>query len=116
MAVDRDAAPTLPVPEIDMVSAAFPADALSWMPTRDEIPEEFWRGRTEWNKIVSRWFFRGLPAGTEFIPKKGIDKDAAMRAIKATLGSYAPKHEHKEAAVAYMLSCWFKRVKGWDRV
>lgn len=105
---------TLPVPDLDGVDVAFGADALSWMPKMEDIPAEFkrWPG-TEWNQIVNRWFFSGLPKGTEFVPKPGIDGDAALRAIKATIGSFAPKHEHKEAAAAYMLASWFKKVKGW---
>ncbi|MCR4341617.1 MAG: hypothetical protein NUW01_17215 [Gemmatimonadaceae bacterium] len=107
----------LPVPEISGLDAAFPADALSWMPPWDEIPPEFRdmnRG-TEWNRIVRQWFFSGLPATTKFKAKKGIDERAALRAISATMGSWAPKHEHKEAATAYMLSCWFESVKGWEK-
>ena len=104
---------SLDVPEIDAVSVAFPADALSWMPPMAEIPDEFKRGRTEWNQIASKWFFFGLPKTTTFVPKDGVDPAKALRAIQATLGSYAPRHEHKEAAVAYMLASWFKKVKGW---
>lgn len=106
----------MPVPEISGVSAAFPADALDWMPKWDDIPDEYRaHNGTEWNRIVSKWFYAGLPAGTRFVPRKGVDPGQALRVIGATLGSFAPKHEHKEAAAAYMLSCWFKSVKGWDK-
>lgn len=108
---------TLPIPEISDLDVVFGADALKWMPAWDDIPKDFqnMNGRTEWNRIVSRWFFSGLPASTEFHPREGVDPPAALRVIKATLGSYAPKHEHKEAAVAYMLSCWFTKITGWDK-
>lgn len=43
--------------------------------------------------------------------KPGVDAHKALRAIKAVLGSYEPKHEHKEAACAFMLSEWFDKEK-----
>jgi hypothetical protein len=107
----------LEVPAVTDLDVAFGANALTWMPAWDEIPTEFrnMNAGTEQNKIVRRWFFAGLPAGTKFIEREGIDGKAALRAIKATMGSFALKHEHKEAACAYMLSCWFTDVKGWDK-
>lgn len=104
------------VPELTDVEAAFPANALDWMPPMEEIPDEFKRHHgTVWNEIVSSWFFSGLPASVKFYPQKGIDSERAVRAIQATLGSFSPKHEHKEAAAAYLLSLWFKKVKGWKK-
>jgi hypothetical protein len=105
----------LPIPDLSDVDVAFPAHALDWMPAWDEIPDEFknMNRETEWNEIVSQWFFSGLPEKVKFIPRDGVDPEKAFRAVQATLGSFAPKHQHKEAAAAYMLSCWFKKVKGW---
>lgn len=78
----------------------------------DTVPEEFKSHRgTRWNEIVTRWFFRGLPKETEFVPKPGVDGDTAVRHIHAMLRSYEPKHQHKEAACAYLLSTWFDDVK-----
>lgn len=105
------------VPELSDVDVAFPANALDWMPPMEAIPAEFKnlnRG-TEWSEIVCAWFFDGLPADVKFYPREGVNPEKAVRAIQATLGSFAPKHEHKEAAAAYMLSCWFKKVKGWKK-
>lgn len=99
------------VPEISDVQFAFPAEALEWMPPMEEIPEEFKRGHTEQNKLASVWFVSGLPEGTKFYPKPGVDARAAVRAINATLSSYAPKHQHKEAAVAYMIASWFDKIE-----
>ena len=81
------------------------------LPSREEIPAEMWNGHTEWNKAASMWFFRGLPKGTVFTPRPGIDVDSAKRHIKAILSSWEPKHEHKEAAAAYLLSKWFVNVE-----
>jgi hypothetical protein len=105
---------TLPVPEIDDVTLAFPANALDWMPPWEEIPEEFKEGN-EWTQIASSWFALGLPETVKFYPHEGVDPEKAFRACRATLGSFQPKHEHKEAAVGYMLSCWFEKVEGWKK-
>lgn len=109
-------APMVDIPELTDLQVAFSADPLDWMPPMEDIPEEFKRfNGTEWNKIASTWFFQGLPNDVKFYPRDGVDQEKALRAVQATLGSFAPKHEHKEAAVAYMLSCWFKKVKGWKK-
>ncbi len=47
---------------------------------------------------------------TKFVSKPGIDETDAKRHLKAVLGSFAPKHEHKEAACAYLMSLWFEDV------
>lgn len=107
----------IPIPEVTDLDLAFPAGALEWMPEWDDIPEEF---RDDWSSfnggwchIASHWFYNGLPATVEFYPKEGVDAAKAVRACQATLGSYAPKHEHKIAAVGYMLSQWFDKIEGW---
>lgn len=106
---------SLPVPDIDDVTLVFPANALEWMPAMEDIPQEFKQGDTEWNAIASAWFYRGLPADVKFYPRKGVDAEKAVRAAKATLGSYAPSHQYKEAAVAYMLCSWFTKIKNWKQ-
>ena len=95
---------------IDDAEMAFPANALKRMPTREEIPEEFWQGHTKWNKLASQWFFSGLK-GAEFTMVDGVDQDLALRHLGSILGRYAPKHENKEAAVAYLMSLWLSDVK-----
>jgi hypothetical protein len=82
----------------------------SLLPEWDQIPKEFKDGYTRWNRIVSRWFFIGLPKETEFIPKEGINTKEALRHIVSILRSFDPKHEHKEAGCAYLLSLWFDDV------
>ena len=80
------------------------------LPPIADIPGEFRRGDNEFFRVVSRWFHDGLPNGTEFIPKAGIDASKALRHVQAILCSFQPKHEHKIAGVAYLLSLWFERV------
>lgn len=104
------------------------------MPKYDDLPEEFKRfpGHTPWNQAVSTWFFKGAkfcefagkgedrqPTGIEiggvkFKPKEGVNGTQALAAIVSVLKSFEPKHEHKEAACAYMLSQWFDIVPKED--
>lgn len=87
------------------VDVAFPASVKHLMPSMEEIPKEFQRGRTYWSTLTSEWFFRGLKS----LPtsKEGVDRNQALRHLKCIMGSFEPRHEHKEAAVAYLMSLWF---------
>ncbi len=99
-----------PIQEIDDAMLAFPANVKSLMPKYEDIPEEFKRGHTKWNELFSKWFFVGLEK-LDLKPKDGVDTKKAMRHIRAVMGSYQPSHEHKEAAVAFMLNEWFEDAK-----
>lgn len=103
------------VPELDDVTLAFPAHALDWMPAWEEIPEEYKVGTTEAERIARQWFYRGLGDQVEFYARDGIDAEQAFRAIQATLRSFQPKHEHKMAAVAFMIDTWFSEVRRWEK-
>lgn len=77
------------------------------LPTWDEIPDEFKRSSNKYARVASSLFFNGgrlADFGLEV--KDGLDDGDVMRAIRTCLGSFEPKHEHKEAGVAFMLSQW----------
>jgi hypothetical protein len=76
------------------------------MPAPEDIPKKWWRGHTEWNALASAWFFKGVDPEASFLMKPGVNGETAYRHIRAILGSYQPRHEHKEAAVAYLCSMW----------
>lgn len=106
----------LAIPEIDNVDVVF--GNIKHMPRYDKIPDEFKRHNgNAYVTAVSKWFFKGAKAGPQglvvdgikFTPKEGVDQTKALAAIKAVLGSWEPKHEHKEAACAFMLSEWFDK-------
>lgn len=98
--------------EIDGVNAAFPTSVDGFLPKYSEVPDEFKTHHgNQWVDLANRWFFSGLPKGTVFNPKAGIDTTKALRHIKYCLGSWEPKHEHKSAGVAYLLSLWFESVE-----
>lgn len=106
-------APYLPV-EVTDAQMAFPASVLGpLMPAEEDIPEEFWGTHNPWACIASSWFMHGLPANVEFHMKDGIDGQTAFDHLRCILGSYEPKHQHKIAAVAFLLSTWCTEVKNW---
>ena len=83
-----------------------------FMPSGDDIPAEFKTyNHRGWNGVVSTWFYKGLPEDVKFFPKKGIDTQKALNHVGTIMRSWTPKHEHKEAACAYLLSLWFKDVR-----
>lgn len=89
---------------VDPVMVVFPAHVVgSLLPERGDVPAEFWRDNP-WSEMASRWFFNGRSAPPAFKP--GIDASAALRHLRACLGSWEPQHEHKEAGVGYLLSLW----------
>lgn len=92
--------------ELTALDVAFGVGAEKIMPPYSQIPDEFKRGRTKWNDLVNDWFYCGV-SDLEVTPKEGIDKQKALLNIRAIIGSFEPKHEHKEAACAYLLSLWF---------
>lgn len=107
----------LAVPKIDAVSVAF--GNIKHMPVYAAVPDEFKKSYNPFCEAISTWFFSGAksaPNGLiigamQYTAKPGVDSADALRAIKAVLGSWEPKHEHKEAACAYMLSEWFEASK-----
>jgi hypothetical protein len=101
---------------VDDLDIAFGGRTRELLPPMSQIPDEFknLNRPTEWNKLVSRWFFSGLPSGMGWAPKPGIVTRDALRHVGAIMGSFEPKHEHKEAGCAYLLSLWFVAVQHAD--
>lgn len=93
---------------VDDLTIAFPARVVgTLLPREDEIPAEFKRWRHPWAEVVSTWFYLGLDSSV-LVAKPGIDKAAALRHLKACLGSFEPSHENKTFGVAYLMSLWFE--------
>lgn len=90
-----------PVSDLDM---AFGGNAMRLMPEYKDIPEEFRRDRNPWCQWQAEWFFKGLPSFPA--AKPGIDAAMAARHLKTIQHSFEPKHEHKQAGVAYLASLW----------
>lgn len=96
-----------PIHEVRDLDLAFPANVLPYMPKWDDIPEEFQNGNSKENKFISKWFFQGI-RDLDLSPREGVDPDKAVRHIQMILGSFEPKHEHKEAACAFLMREWFE--------
>jgi hypothetical protein len=96
-----------PVPEFDDATVAFGAPRSAYL-TREQLGDFYdMNDRTPYHKAASGLFFRGgrlSDYGLQWKP--GIDRTKAMRAIKALLCSFEPKHEIKEATVAYAFREW----------
>lgn len=101
-----------PKSNISGIDRAFPTSVKDMLPPWSDIPDEFKDHNcgTKWNKIMSQWFFNGLPKGTQFKWKDGINGNDALVHLRYCLGSWEPKHEHKEAGVAYLMSQWLEDV------
>ncbi|KAG1454112.1 hypothetical protein G6F57_015579 [Rhizopus arrhizus] len=102
--------PDIHIPELSDVDMAF--GTTQGLPAYDRIPVEFRDSRTQWNNLVSKIFFTGVK-GLQFTAHPGVDGNAAYKHVRALLASWEPKHEHKEAGVAYLMSQYFKSAT-WD--
>jgi hypothetical protein len=101
--------------DVDALDAAFPASVKHLMPPFSEIRE--WDMAAKWsNRLFNDWFFWGIESTDGLVPKEGIEKPKALRHIRTVMSSFDPKHEHKEAACAFLFDKWFDGVKStWTR-
>lgn len=100
---------------VDPADYAFPALIGFLSPDPADIPDEFWHGGSSprgvtWNGFMRAWFFGSLPKDAGFWLRDGVDGELALRHLSTILRSFEPKHEHKEAMVAYLASLWFYAV------
>lgn len=94
------------------VVRAFPASVVgSLLPEADKIPKEFWSSQNDWHQFADRLFFHGWPTDMEIYSRPDVDGQIAIEHVGTVLRSYQPKHEHKMAGVAWLLSRWFKAVR-----
>lgn len=111
----------LTIPELTVADVAL--GSIKHMPKYETLPEDFKHLSNVFCKAVSDWFFDGakkvpngiILGGKQFTAKPGVDAPKALAAIRAVLGSFEPKHEHKEAACAFMLSEWFDVEPSQDK-
>lgn len=74
------------VKDVTNLDMAFGSIAMKLMPKWEEIPDEFKdQPGTKWNKLFGAWFYAGLTK-LELRPKKGVDKDKALRHIRTIMG------------------------------
>ncbi len=93
------------VTKIETIMGASSATKL--LPPYNSIPDEFTGQFNPWVRLADQWFFKGLKDVT-LVPVESIDRAEAIGHLAAIMGSFEPKHEHKIAGVAYLLSLWFQ--------
>lgn len=100
-----------PKEEISDIDLAFPARALEFMPPWEEIPEQFKNDRDDsiasYIDFAERWSYGLLKEDESLVAREGINAEEAGRQLTLIVDSYAPKHEHKIAAMAMLMSQWF---------
>lgn len=106
--------------DVDDVTLAFPANVMgTLLPDWDIIPDEFrknWHGNSnKWCRLFTDWFYSGLKSADGLKFKDGIDRTKAFRHLRACMGSFQPKHEHKTAGVAWLFSLWLDESSTWER-
>ena len=97
------------ISDINDAEMAFGArDILKIMPDYKSIPDEFknFNSKNKWIRLCSDMFFLGVK-NIKMTPRTGVDSDKAFRHVRSIMVSYAPKHEHKAAACAYLFDQWF---------
>jgi len=92
------------VTDIDM---AFPCRYRELLPKWEDLTEDEQAMHGPFCNALSGLFFKGGKLADHGIAvRDGIDKDKVMRYIRATLGDFGPKHEHKIGGIAHMLAKW----------
>jgi len=96
----------LDIPEITDVDIVF-GGADEHLPKWADLPDEFRRMRGPFYHAASMLFFNGgelSDHGLRF--RDGVDQTRAIRLLRALLGSYGTKHQHKIGGVGFLLSQW----------
>lgn len=91
--------------EFTELDLAFPTNTLAAMPKYEDVAS--FRGR--FDRLFADWFYWGL-SSLKGTPKPGIDANKAFAHVRFIMGGFDSKHEHKEAAVRFLLDKWFESI------
>jgi hypothetical protein len=94
---------TYPYPKVTGADMAFPTFGTDPVLLGEAERRGFYNGHTPYNKLFSDLFF----SGGKVVFKKDVSeefKNAAWSYVRAFMGSWAPKHEEKEAICAMLMS------------
>ncbi len=89
------------------VDLAFPANVEHLMPKWEDIPEKYKIPNVH-SRAHTIFYYGGQVASAS---KGDIDIRDAMRHLQCILRSFQPKHEHKMAAVDYLIDLWFEKFE-----
>jgi len=94
------------------VQFAFPANIIGTLiPEWDDLPDEFRNRTSGYEELAGHACFNNVEFRSDFL-LEGIDIELANRQLNAIIRSFQPKHQHKEAAIAYLLSLWLTPTIG----
>ena len=95
------------IPEVEDIDMVFQTKALALLPKWDDLTDDEKRMRGPFCDAVSKIFFSGGRLEDHGLKiKPGIDREKVYRFVRATLGDWSPKHEHKIGGIGHMLSKW----------
>lgn len=95
-----------PVPEFDDLTVAFGAEESAY-PTREQLGDFYGFPHTPYHDAASALFYKGGKLADHGLKwKADIDGAKAMRAVRAFLSSFEPKHETKIGTVALAFAKW----------
>lgn len=97
--------------KLTKLDLAFPANVIHMMPPYAELRTANYPRKRELEALVSRWFFSGMK-NLKTKPREGVDVTKALAHLKCVLSSFEPSHEHKTAAVAFLINEWFEEFSG----
>lgn len=75
-----------------------------YLPAREDIPKEFESSRNPYVRVINAIFHGEKMPDMSINLAPGVQIPLLQRFIRAHLASFEPKHEHKIAGVAYLLS------------
>lgn len=98
---------TIDIPEVTDAEIAFPCQYQRLLPKWEDLTDEEKHLRGPFCEALSKLFFSGGKLADHGItPKPGVELTKVMRYVRATLGDWGPKHEHKIGGIAHMLAKW----------
>ena len=105
-----------PIPKLSEVDVAFPAN-IEWIPPLSDIPAKYHRPQnTKAGRFFLSLFFRGIALDRlGMLPREGVVAEAAWRALVVCLTTFGIKHEHKEAAFAFLIDQWFRDIRWTEK-
>lgn len=95
---------------VDKLDLAFPVSVAALMPAYETIPEEYKRHNGTYDDLFGSWFFLGLKRFEPVLRDPAMDITACLGHIACVKGSFEPSHQHKEAAVRFLLDTWFSSI------
>lgn len=94
-------------PKIEAVNRAFPTFDAPEVLVEEAKKRGFYNGDTIWNDLFGEMFYKGIKAGEIDFKSEVKGQEWAEKAYDfamCLMGSFAPKHEEKEAVCAFIFS------------